>query len=548
MNILYIYSGKSNKKLTNHADTISNYCLDSGKLIGDNVVSINDNDYLNKIATNNVDFYAEFIFSQNEKFIKNKLIYKNKLSLYFLTDMSCKRSEVFSTYSDYCNALFLKKFLKKNKIDHVVFDGCSNSFFSSLKLIIKGKSYSAMNLVFNNVSMQYVILKNMIFYFKLSLGITIQKLFIKKHKQSNHNIDNLFLTRYPLHLNNNFYEDKYGDFVNKSDTYLVNLFTDGLHQDLSIRNYYKFSKLLSMSKRVEVLDNYLEYKDIFKSFFYSIFLIIKYRVFIKDQFQLNEIDLTENVMNELNFSLIRVPRLLVWEGPIKKFIQNHEISKFHYYLHEYSYGRFFTFMFDSFSKQTHKIGFQHGPSSMRKMVYMTAKKELQLKGDGIYSFPTPDEVLSEDVFSKEIYIHSGYSNVKIMDKVYRLNYLNKVVRKNSKQNLILIAPGLHDGEYLLHYLKSLINQDNNNYILKPHPRANNSYIDSLTNIKNLSIVDDDVDKLLSKVSKVIATYSSIAIEAYILGINIELVEMPGKINESPLIDKNFLINAEKIKY
>lgn len=549
MNILYIYSGKEDKNYLNDSDTIRLYCLDSGKLIGQNITNINDNDCLNNIATSNVDKYSEFIFSLNENFIKNRLFFKGKLSLYFLTDMACKRTEVFSTFSDYCNALFLKSYLENHKIDHVIFDSCNNSFFSCLQPIIKGKPYRANNLVSNNISIPYVITKNIFFYFKLCLGIAFQKLFIKTNKQSSQNIENLFLTRYPLHLDKDFYEDKFGKLVGKKDSYLVNLFTDGLHQNLSLSDFYKFSKLLSSSNRVEVLDSYLEFKDILKSFYYSIFLIKKFKVFKKIEYQLNGIDLTSNLLNEHNFSIIRVPRLLLWEGPIKKFIDTHNVSRFYYYLHEYSYGRLFTYMFKSFSIETHKIGFQHGPSSLRKMVYMTAKKELQVHADGINSFPTPDEVLSEDDFSKNIYINAGYSNVNLMSKVYRLSYLNKVDRKNSAHNLILIAPGLHDGDYLLQYLKSFICKDiENNYILKPHPRANNSYISNYAKVSNLSISNDDVDKLLSKVNKVIATYSSIAIEAHILGINVELVEMPGKINESPLIDKSFLKNAENIRF
>ena len=45
--------------------------------------------------------------------------------------------------------------------------------------------------------------------------------------------------------------------------------------------------------------------------------------------------------------------------------------------------------------------------------------------------------------------------------------------------------------------------------------------------------------LLSKVSKVYATYSSVAVEAKLLGIDVELINLPGKINESPLIDSDF---------
>ena len=111
MHILYIYDNERDKKYENYRDSLSLYCLNTGKLIGDRVSNINDHKFLNEIATNNVEPYSEFIYTQNDKFIENKLLYKNKLSLYFLTDFSCKRTEIFSTYSDYCNTLLLKNYL-----------------------------------------------------------------------------------------------------------------------------------------------------------------------------------------------------------------------------------------------------------------------------------------------------------------------------------------------------------------------------------------------------------------------------------------------------
>jgi hypothetical protein len=550
MNTLYIYNNSNDKLYPNNSYHIDLYCLNTGKLTGDNIFCINDHKALNDIAKNNSSLYSKFTFKQNSKFISNNLIYKNKLSLYFLSDFSCKRSEIFSTYSDYCNAVFIKNYLENNQIEHVVIDGCEETFLESIQSVIGERTYEVKNLVVKKNRKLYILFKNSIFFLKLMISIIFRNLFVRASKVvTNKNINRLFLTRYPLHLDKNFHEDKYGKLINKDDVYLVSLFTDGLHQNLKLKEYFKFLKHISKSKNIEILDDHLSFLDVLKSFFYSIVLIYKFKTLMKSKYYLNGINLTKNVIYELNFSLIRIPRLLMWENSIERFVSSHQIKKFFYYLHEYSYGRLFTFMFKSFSDSTTLIGFQHGPSSHRKMIYMAAKKELKIDGDGIYSFPTPDEVLSEDDFSKSIYINSGYTNVNLMSKVYRLSYLNKVDRKNSRQNLILVAPGLHDGEYLLQYLQSIIYQDiENNYILKPHPRANNSYISNYAKISNLSIVNDDIHKLLSKVNKVFATYSSIAIEAYILGINVELVEMPGKINESPLIDKKFLKNAENIRY
>jgi len=107
---------------------------------------------------------------------------------------------------------------------------------------------------------------------------------------------------------------------------------------------------------------------------------------------------------------------------------------------------------------------------------------------------------------------------------------------------------LHDGEFLLSLLKERIEKDKQvKYIINLHPRANNSFVKNFSNISNLSIATSLNDSL-SVAEKVIGTYSSALVEAYLLGISVEMVEIPGKINESPLRDKLFLENSYKIKF
>ena len=50
------------------------------------------------------------------------------------------------------------------------------------------------------------------------------------------------------------------------------------------------------------------------------------------------------------------------------------------------------------------------------------------------------------------------------------------------------------------------------------------------------IGNEHVSEYLAKVSEVIVTYSSVGPEAYLLGIQTNLVCLPNKINQSPLLD------------
>jgi hypothetical protein len=449
---------------------------------------------------------------------------------------------MFSTYTNFCNAIFIKNYLDTNQIDKVIFDGCDMDAFQAIGSVIGITDFEKKDIVNNPINLRQIHLKNLIYLSKLIAIKLLQIIFIKRvsnYQQSN--VKKLFLTRYPLHLNDELYEDKYGDLVDEDGIYLVNLMTDGLHQNLSIKDYFKARKKLQ-TKKTRILDDYLVLKDIFAAFFYSIILTFKIWPLTLKNYSLNGIDLTYSIKNEFKFSLIRIPRLLLWKNPLKGFLEHTNVESLYYYLHEYSYGRMITFFFKCYSPKTKTIGFQHGPSSLRKMLYMAARNELSNIGDGLHSFPIPSMILAEEEFSKKLYLSSGYKNVQVMDRIYRLDYLKGIDRSKALKNTSLIAPGLHDGNFLMKTLYNQILESRDvNFILKVHPRANNKYAERFNHLSNLNISSETIAEILSKVDKVFATYSSVAIEAHYLGIDVEVVEIPGKINESPLIDEAFVL-------
>ena len=71
------------------------------------------------------------------------------------------------------------------------------------------------------------------------------------------------------------------------------------------------------------------------------------------------------------------------------------------------------------------------------------------KNDYLNHLPMPNVSLVENESSKQIYLEAGYKNVKVMEKIYRFNYLANIKRKIIDNNQILIVPGLHDDSALL---------------------------------------------------------------------------------------------------
>ena len=151
--------------------------------------------------------------------------------------------------------------------------------------------------------------------------------------------------------------------------------------------------------------------------------------------------------------------------------------------------------------------------------------------------PIPDRVLAEDKLAQRIYQQSGYKSVEIMEKIYRYEYLESVVPEK-REGWILIAPGLHDGEFMLESHKHYVaNHPQKNFILKPHPRGHNAYVRAYEGISNLEVSVSSVHELLRIVSEVFVTYSTVGIEAELLGIPVTVISIPGKITTSPLLDR-----------
>ncbi len=545
---LYIYSGVDTKSVED--DFEFSYYLNTATLHSDSIVNINNQVKLNKIAEDHSLGYSDFVFSQNTKFVDSYNILDKNLSLFFLSDLSCKRTEIFETYSNYCNSVLIKESIDKYKITNILFDGCSEAFIESCTSTLSGISYKAINVAKNAKRTKYILMRNTHFFLSVIISRSLEGLlFLNRKKIFTDGSKKYFLTRYPLHLNDNFVDDKYGDLVTENDNLLVNIMTDGIHQHVRPLNYIKHVKYLRRSSRVHILDSYIKLKDVIKGMKYMFKISRSFKSLYKKSYIFNGVDISTGVCDEISLSILRIPRLIMLGEAIRDFASSNSINELYYYLHEYSYGKLFTYIFSSYYPDVKLVGYQHGPSSRRKMVYLNGKNELRVDSNGIDSFYLPKMVLAEDSYSADLYKESGYRNVKLMDRVYRLSYLKNIQRKESDKNYVLIVPGLHDGRHLLETMKhDILLNTKDTYILKPHPRASNNYIGDYSYIENLTVSNSHISKLLGMAKKVIVTYSSVAIEAKILGIDVELVEVPGRVNESPLIDGDFLSCIQNIKY
>ena len=540
MSLLYIYDGIKDLYVDSD-DIIYYYTLNTGKINGKEVNSLNDGLRFNQISLELRDVYTEYINSLNKLFIENRSIYDKNLSLFFLSDLSNKRTELFDTYRSICQINIIKEkisFIKN--IDSIVLYGCSHSFARAISSVLPNY-----NIIWEKVNKKETkpinnLLHQLLFSCKTLFQIILLKLLPSNKRNGKEKID-MFLTHYPLHSGRNFMDEVYGNLVESKDYYLISVITDGMNQNLSIGQFIAtLWKIYNSDRKVMILDRYIRFKDIIKFLSNVLRFQKNYKKLFNKNYFFNGIDITEFIRIELAISFLRIPRLILYEFALKFVFSRYDISNFYYYLHEYTYGRYFNYILAKYFPNIERVGFQHGPAAKRKLLYYLGNNVISNSpNDWLYKMPIPNTTLAEDELSKEVYEEAGYNNVKIMKKVYRLEYLKKIKRNKIINNLVLIVPGLHDGLSLLDKLRSyIISNPQKKFIFKPHPRSGHfkNGIPEKYNFVNMFIGNEHVSEYLAKVAEVIVTYSSVGSEAYLLGIQTNLVCLPNKINESPLLD------------
>ena len=103
------------------------YRIGSAVSMGPNVIELNDVTLLHQYALQLRDVYTKWICEFNVSFLDHGLR-KDDLSLFYLTDLSCMRTELFDTYNAICNLLVIKEKLQGEEIDQATLIGLDPSF------------------------------------------------------------------------------------------------------------------------------------------------------------------------------------------------------------------------------------------------------------------------------------------------------------------------------------------------------------------------------------------------------------------------------------
>ena len=506
------------------------YSLNSGLIKNKNFKNLNSSKEFHLTALRIKDKYLNFINDFSLYFQDN--LSQFGFNPYYLTDVSCKRTEYLKNYDYICHILILSKIIEKNNYEMIISYNISPEVEEILNKISKIK---ITNIKKNNNNSQFYQVKRFlsqtIYFFKLFL---IKVLFLTSNINFSKKLisNNIFFSTYPKNFNG-INHIKYGEFIKKDSLFIFSFLTDNIHQKFNIIKFFKYIKNINslFNKNFIISDKYIYFSDLLYFIKLNLYLI----KFSKNKFKehkINNINFSSIIRIEIENSLYKLTRILTIKKSyerVSNLIQNN--SKIYFYLFEYPFGRMLCHSFSQ--KNNNLIGFQHGPSGYLKMIcYLSSKESKYLKKFNLI----PRKIISEDNQSLQIYKNGNYEKLTIMNKIYRLNYLSKILINKTIEDNHLIACGLHDGIMLINYLKNKIKKNTNiKYLLKLHPKAKNDEIIKLynkINLKNFVIANKNIEYYFQYINKVYFSYSSVGNEAEILGIKTEVIFSYYKLNES----------------
>jgi len=531
---LIIYLGDNNSAIPDFHGRSFLYRIGTAGALQGEFEEVNNAARLNQLALELRDIYSDWIYSLNERCLKRGLKLKD-LSLFLISDCSAKRTEIFPTYSVFCNLQLIREIIEEREPNQILVVNGTLGWKRSLKSIAK-KIPVGMKARRRSGPGGFRRLASDI-RFLLQIGLVIfKKEPAPKSKEENPDIGKkrLFFSIYPKMIDESGCDRKYGAMAGGADSLAVSILTDGLHQHVTVKEFFEFRKRITV-KGARVIDDYLNYRDLMKGVYWACTLRLK-MLRLGTAMELHDIDLSSWVAEEIGQSASRLARFMAIKGGFEKFFDSVKMDEFVYYLHEYPLGRLISWVLAANQPDVTRTGFQHGPCAWRKMVYALSSEEVAYPPNFLCHVPMPNKVLAEDLQSARVYRYSGYTNVELMERIFRLDYLKDIVMQEDA-DISLVAAGLNDGLAIIQaVLPEIRNHPQFEYRFKPHPLANNRYLDQIELPKNCQITHSPVYQLMPRVKMVYVSYSSVGYEASLLGISVCLINIPGRINESPLMD------------
>lgn len=506
------------------------YCFGFASIQGENYTVINDPVKLHQVGDSLRQEFVDWIFSFNKSFLSNGLALEN-LSLFFLTDLSAKRGEVFDTFDRICGLVIIKEVFRTKPLGAITLINLDLATYMAVRSVFPEIPISGFweTNKFQNVKRR----ASDLMYLAKYAVISVRNIFRSRREKKRREISNgdAFHTFFPSMLNPLGFEEKYGEFAANSGQFVGSILSDGMHQSVSISRYLGFRRS-AHSQGVNLVDDFFSLPDLIPalSTLFKIARLGKSAELWGTEF--HGINVRGFLRQEMLPSSSRIIRLCALRLAYRRFFScNGWIKRVFYYPAEYPYGRMIAYELRVSQRKIKSVGFQMGPVSPRRLEQCLGVDEIATGSPTVERLVGPDQFYVEDAYSENVYLAAGYTKTVRMQRLFRCQYLESL-KKCDNSALVVLALGLHDTPSIL--LSPQIRVAREQYpelSVKIHPRSGwRRQVYTECKKRNIRVIEESISQILPLVKKLFATYSSVALEAQMLGIPVEIIDIPGRIN------------------
>jgi surface carbohydrate biosynthesis protein (TIGR04326 family) len=338
--------------------------------------------------------------------------------------------------------------------------------------------------------------------------------------------------------------------------------SDGGHQSASLGNYLRscgwWSRNRARQHSVHLTDADLRITDFVRA---AAFLRLHWTfarlVRRKDFHQCWEyrgVDISPLIEREFRTAASRIPRYVLHALRTRRFVQRTRPSCFVAYLFEFCYGRAMLYGAKSADPDLPVVGVQHGPYAERKLYTHHVAGELPAtvadRRKFIEHVPSPDAVVAESAAARDLLVASGYRpDVTTVGGAPRLGGLLDVPRREAAGGddliRVLVVFGQHDAASILAACAAAMKASRRFvFTFKLHPRSPftprrvREVLDARDVHDGYTIADESAYHALARTDVVLATYSSVAMEALARAYPVVCLLVPNRVNPSPLLDSS----------
>lgn len=525
-------------------------------------------------------------FKIDGKNLKEAFTFEDRLSLWWLNDLSSKRSDAYPTFTRICQLEVIREVAGSTGARTIDLISQDCDFWDvvaaycqreGLKLISERPQGRYRSTLRRSLGILWILSTSISWFLRTAFQTLLAKLLVRYDsipRPSSGERPCAFYTHYPGMWRGpgGKRDEKYAgvpEFVEKKygipSVYACTFVSDGFHQSASIWQFHTYFQRLRAERQttsdpqVYLLDSDLTWRDFWQATA-NLSIIWKYALLeINPDFQrqwiYEGINIYPLIRREFRMAMRRIPRYLLHAMKIRNFIEKVDPSCFVTHLFEFCYGRAMIYGVKSARKSVPIIGVQHGPCAKRKLMYYHYPGEIQpspeTPDDFVRNMPIPDHVILEGHGARECLAEAGYPLDRLLvGGAPRLGQLMEVPRNDlttsrstSSSRTVLVVFGQHDGLTILSLcLPVMVSRSDCHFILKLHPRSwlSAEKLDLRLGNENIAssyeVASGNIYELMPDADVVIATYSSVGMEAVALGYPVICLHIPDQVAQSPLLD------------